>query len=147
MRREASWAIANLICGGTDQQVHYVINQGCIRPLVDNLDSQDPKLITVLLDGLLEILAFGVRNSHGNRNPCAEWIEEAGGVQRIELLQHHESTKIYKKAHRIIDTYFQGSDNEDDDQDDVDEDVAPHIAEGGQAYEFSASQPTNGWDL
>lgn len=108
VRREAAWAITNLICGGSDEQVKYVINQGCIQPLVDVLDSQDPKLMTVVLDGIREILRFGETYSDGGENMCAQWVEEAGGVPRIELLQHHENTKIYQKAHDIITTFFSG---------------------------------------
>ena len=59
VRREAAWAITNLICGGSDEQVQYAISQGCIKPLCEVLDSQDPKLIQVVLDGIRELLRFG----------------------------------------------------------------------------------------
>ena len=142
VRREAAWAVTNLICGGSDDQIKYVINQGCIRPLVEVLDSQDAKLILVVLDGLREILRFGATIATDNENICAVWLEEAGGVQRIELLQHHESTKIYRKAHDIIDTYFGG-----DSYDEGEEEGEPEVGPDGLSYAFGVQQPKGPFDL
>ena len=138
VRREAAWAITNLICGGTDEQVKYAISQGCIRPLCEVLDAQDTKLIQVVLDGIREICRFGSVNTVDGENVCADWIEEAGGVPRVERLQHHENTKIYQKAHDIIETYFSPE------EDVVDDAVNPAVADDGSYYQFTApSNPGN----
>jgi len=39
-------------------------------------------------------------------NPFAAKIEEIKGVEHLEHLQEHENIKIYKRAKKILDTYF-----------------------------------------
>jgi len=35
-------------------------------------------------------------------------IEEAGGLDHLEMLQNHASQKIYEMAFKMVDKYFQG---------------------------------------
>lgn len=39
-------------------------------------------------------------------NECARFIEDCGGLDKIEFLQSHQNAKIYHKAYTIIDQYF-----------------------------------------
>lgn len=39
-------------------------------------------------------------------------IEEAGGLDRLEMLQNHASQKIYDMAYKLIDKFFQGKEEE-----------------------------------
>jgi hypothetical protein len=34
------------------------------------------------------------------------FVEEAGGMEKINQLQEHENVEIYKKSYQIIDKYF-----------------------------------------
>ena len=56
----------------------------------------------MILDGLANVLKMA--------GPDAEYIataiEEAGGLDKIEKLQHHRNEDIYKLAYTIIDKYF-----------------------------------------
>lgn len=81
----------------------YVVQQGCIAPMCAILNSQDPMVIQVILDGLGNIL----RMAGPQVKLIADVIEEAGGVERIEMLQQHENIEIYKMAYSLIDRYFQ----------------------------------------
>lgn len=110
-KKEAAWALSNLSTGALVSQTRYCIEQGCIAPLSNLLDVQDPKIVGVVLDCLGNILKSGVQAD--GTNPCVEWVDEAGGVDKIEALQEHENEDIYEKSLRIIETYFQDTEMED----------------------------------
>lgn len=110
-RKEACWAIANLTTGGTRDQTLYAVQQGCIPSLVNMLSSHDTKIVQVALDGLSNILRAGVRAD--GANPCADVVEECGGVDIIEQLQTHENDDVYRKSQAIIEHYFSPEEEED----------------------------------
>ena len=56
IRKEAAWAISNATSGGTQEQIKYLVSAGCIKPLCDLLNCADPRIITVALEGLENIL-------------------------------------------------------------------------------------------
>ena len=56
VKKEAAWAVSNATSGGTDEQIAYLVKQGCIKPLCDLLACKDPKIINVALEGLQNIL-------------------------------------------------------------------------------------------
>ncbi len=64
--------------------------------------SHPPQTVQVILDGLANVLKMA--------GPDAEYIataiEESGGVDKIEKLQNHRNTDIYKLAYSIVDKYF-----------------------------------------
>ena len=59
IRKEAAWAISNATSGGTQEQIKYLVSAGCIKPLCDLLICADPRIITVALEGLENILKVG----------------------------------------------------------------------------------------
>lgn len=110
IRKEAAWAISNATSGGNSQQIKFLVQQGCIRPLCDLLTVSDPKIVTIALEGLENILKVGdedVRLSNGqSQNQMAIFISEAEGLNKIEDLQQHSNTDIYEKCIKILETYF-----------------------------------------
>jgi importin subunit alpha-1 len=116
-KKEACWAISNATSGALHrpEQIDYMVQRGCIKPLCDLLGSMDNKIIQVALDGLENILKVGEqrRAQTGGINQYALYIEEAGGMDRINNLQVHDNVDIYKKAYHIIDKYFSEEDEED----------------------------------
>lgn len=68
----------------------------------------DAKIVTVALEGIENILKAGA--SFTSRPDIIQQIvtivEEAGGLQRIEDLQNHDSLPIYERAVKILETYF-----------------------------------------
>lgn len=130
-RKEAAWALSNLTTEGTSEQISYIVGQGCIKPFVDLLDCHDNKIIGVVLDALHNILktAEAFKSDEGE-NPAATWIEEADGVEAIELLQESESDEVYEKALNLIESYFC-----DVEEGASAEDLQPAVANG--AYTFT----------
>ncbi|KAJ8467167.1 hypothetical protein OPV22_029719 [Ensete ventricosum] len=102
IKKEAAWAISNATSGGTHDQIKYLVNQGCIKPLCDLLVCPDPRIVTVCLEGLENILKVGEAEKNlgatGGVNLYAQLIDEAEGVEKIENLQSHDNTEIYEKA-------------------------------------------------
>lgn len=116
-KKEACWAISNASSGGltNPDQIRYLVNQGCIKPLCDLLAVADSKIIEVTLDSLMNILRVGELDKEQRRaasNEYAIFIEEAGGMEKIFHCQANSNEKIYNKAYNIIEKYF--GDDEDD---------------------------------
>lgn len=84
---------------------------GCIAPLVQMLNLNDVKIIQVVLDALSNILKAGEQPD--GSNPCADYLEEASGLDVIEELQNHDNEGVYKKCLAIIETYFSEGEEED----------------------------------
>ncbi|GJZ03523.1 importin subunit alpha-2-like protein [Tanacetum coccineum] len=110
IKKEAAWAISNATSGGSNEQIKYLVSQGCIKPLCDLLICPDPRIITVSLEGLENILKVGeVEKNLGNSgdvNYYAQLIDDAEGLEKIENLQSHDNNEIYEKAVKILETYW-----------------------------------------
>ncbi|NXP60723.1 IMA7 protein, partial [Chloropsis cyanopogon] len=141
-RKEAAWAITNATSGGTPEQIRYLVNLGCIKPLCDLLTVMDSKIVLVALNGLENILRLGEQEatqSGTGINPYCSLIEEAYGLDKIEFLQSHENQEIYQKAFDLIEHYFGVEDEAA---------VAPQVDENQQQYIFQqAEAPMEGFQL
>jgi len=149
IRKEAAWAVSNATSGGSPEQIKFLVQQGCIRPLCDLLMVSDPKIVTIALEGLENILKVGDEDSRQNssQNQMAVFISEADGLTKIEELQQHSNNDIYEKCIKILETYF-GVEEEEEMVG-----LAPTETEGGQfgfgmqddgqpggAFDFSSGQ-------
>lgn len=108
IRKEAAWAVSNATSGGSPEQIRFLVQQGCIRPLCDLLMVSDPKIVTIALEGLENILKVGeedARQANG-QNQMALFVSEAEGLTKIEELQQHTNNDIYEKCIKILETYF-----------------------------------------
>ncbi|KAJ1964884.1 Importin subunit alpha-1 [Dipsacomyces acuminosporus] len=148
-KKEACWAVSNATSGGLNQpdQIRYVVQQGCIKPLCDLLNCMDNKIIQVALDGLENILKVGEADKEQNPNSVNQYalfIEEAGGMEKIHNLQLHDNIEIYKKAYHIIDRYFA-----DDGEDDEDTELMPGVNEqtGQFSFEGDVAVPQGGFNF
>jgi len=132
IKKEAAWAISNATSGGSKEQIAFLVNQGCIKPLCDLLDAKDTRIVTVALEGLENILKMGQQvEAQSGENTYATYIDGEGGLDKIEALQNHAQTEVYEKAMKIIQKYF-GFEEEDNS-------VAPGIDNGGQ-FSFGVPQ-------
>lgn len=143
-RTEACWAICNATSGGLNKpdQIRYLVQQGCIRPLCEILASKDNKITLVALDGLENILKAGEMekaDSPDGINPYALVIDECGGVELIHQLQTHANEEIYKKAYNIIDRYFN-----DDEEEERGVDMVPEMMNGDGQFSFQPIEAPQG---
>ncbi|EMP28421.1 Importin subunit alpha-7 [Chelonia mydas] len=142
-RKEAAWAITNATSGGTPEQIRYLVNLGCIKPLCDLLTVMDSKIVQVALNGLENILRLGeqeAKQSGTGINPYCSLIEEAYGLDKIEFLQSHENQEIYQKAFDLIEHYFGVEDD--------DSNLAPQVDENQQQFIFQQPEaPMEGFQL
>uniref|UniRef100_A0A665UT43 Importin subunit alpha n=1 Tax=Echeneis naucrates TaxID=173247 RepID=A0A665UT43_ECHNA len=144
-RKEAAWAITNATSGGTPEQIRYLVNLGCIKPLCDLLTVMDSKIVQVALNGLENILRLGEQeakqeNNGSGVNPYCSLIEEAYGLDKIEFLQSHDNQEIYQKAFDLIEHYF-GVEDEDTS-------LAPQVDPANQQFLFPQQEaPMEGFQL
>jgi importin subunit alpha-6/7 len=114
---EAAWAISNATSGGNGQQIKFLVQQGCIRPLCDLLSVNDPNIVTIALEGLENILKVGEEDKAefdirkepeaawaGQQNQMAVFISYSEGLTKIEDLQQHSNNDIYEKCIKILET-------------------------------------------
>ncbi|KAK4773160.1 hypothetical protein SAY87_028179 [Trapa incisa] len=98
----------------------FLVRQGCIKPLCDLLSCPDPKIITVCLEGLANILKAGeaekVEGRTGDINVYVQMINGAEGLEKIEHLQEHENIEIYEEAVKILETYWQEEEEEEEEE-------------------------------
>jgi importin subunit alpha-1 len=142
IRKEAAWAISNATSGGSQAQIKFLVQQGCIRPLCDLLSVSDPKIVTIALEGLENILRAGEEDAQqtGQSNQMALYISEAEGLNKIEDLQQHSNTEIYERCVKIMETYFGIEDDGEV------EGLAPTM-EGGQFGFGMDQQPQGDFDF
>ncbi|XP_031549257.1 importin subunit alpha-3-like [Actinia tenebrosa] len=134
-QKEAAWAISNLTVSGRQEQVAVLVYCNAIEPLCKLLDVKDPQVVQIVLDGLNNILKM----AGDKADAIATMIEEAGGLDKIEHLQHHQNEEIYKLAFEMIDRYFSN------DGDAVDEEIAPQEVDGQFQFGTKDNVPAEGF--
>ncbi|WCJ23265.1 Importin subunit alpha [Euphorbia peplus] len=136
VKKEAAWALSNATSGGSQEQIKYLVSQGSIKPLCDLLVCPDPRIVTVCLEGLENILKAGETEKETGTtsvNVYAQMIDDCEGVDKIENLQSHDNHEIYEKAVKILERYW--IEEEDEDQ---------NIADDGETngeLSFGTNQP------
>ncbi|KFK30899.1 hypothetical protein AALP_AA6G040600 [Arabis alpina] len=124
VQKEAAWGISNAT-DGTHDQIKFMVSQNCIKPICDLLTCSDPKIITICLEALENILVVGEAEknlSHTrDNNLYASMIDEAQGLEKIVNLQRHDNNEISLKAAKILETFW----TEDNIEEGNDENLAP----------------------
>jgi len=141
IKKEAAWAISNATSGGSPQQVDYLVESGCIKPLVDLLSVSDSKIVGVALEALENILKVGKDQQLEkglSENPYGAKVEQADGLTKIESLQEEDPNEdVYQKALKILENYFP--------LEDEDADIAEDA--GNNQFQFGAQVPTGGFQF
>ncbi|XP_076754777.1 karyopherin subunit alpha [Xylocopa sonorina] len=110
-QKEAAWAVTNLTSGGSVQQLAQLVQMGVLEPFCNLLEAKDWKIVLVVLDGLTNILNAAEKMKEVER--VAIMIEEVGGLDKLEALQHHDVEQVYQKAIAMIDSFFSEADAEE----------------------------------
>ncbi|GLT43156.1 hypothetical protein SLA2020_171270 [Shorea laevis] len=145
IKKEAAWAISNASSGGTHEQIKFLVSEGCIKPLCDLLNCPDPRIVTICLEGLENILKVGEAEKNlGNtgENIYAQLIDDAEGLEKIENLQSHDNNEIYEKAVKILETYWV--------DDEEDEPLPPGDASHQTGFQFGGKElpvPSGGFNF
>ncbi len=114
-KKEALRAILNATSEGSPEQIRYLVEQGCIKPMCDMLATTTTYVSTVMmiLEGFDHILMAGQSDPRkGESYRYAQCIEDAGGLDMIERLQTLQHEDVVGKAVEILENYF----NQDDDE-------------------------------
>lgn len=135
-QKEAAWAVSNLTISGRKDQVAYVVSLGVVTPMCNLLMTKDTQVVQVVLDGLSNIL----RMAEDDSDTICTYIEECGGLDKLEALQNHENEEIYKLVYEIIDTYFGGSEVED-------VGLVPAEIDERFAFDSGVQKPSQGFHL
>ncbi|XP_019174864.1 PREDICTED: importin subunit alpha-2-like [Ipomoea nil] len=116
IKKEAAWALSNATSGGTNEQIKFLVTQGCIKPLCDLLVCPDPRIITVCMEGLENILKVGEAEKAETEgvNYYAQLVDDAEGLEKLENLQSHNNIEIYEKAVKILEVYWLGDDDDEE---------------------------------
>ena len=137
IKKEAAWSISNATSGGSPEQIKYLVTQGCIKPLCDLLTCNDPRLVTVALEGIDNVLKAGELEAPNNNdtNPYTAFVDEAEGLDKLEQLQQHNNEDVYKKTEHILENYFP-----------LEEDAADIADSSAQnQFQFGAAVPQGGF--
>lgn len=129
VKKEAAWAVSNATSGGSAEQLRYLVSQAVIAPLCDLFTCSDPKIIIVAMEGIENILRAGADEAEANNVPnmCRQFVEECGGLDKLEMVQHHQNIDVYRKAAHVLTTFF-------DADDDVDATLEPEVSGGNFSF-------------
>jgi len=137
IQKEATWAVSNATSGGTPEQLMYLAEAGCVPPLCNLLRAPDAKVVSVALEGLDNLLKAGLTTGNAS---VAHLVAECGGLANIEALQEHENQAIYQRSVRILEQYFNGEEEEEEDPA-----VAPNVHQNHFQFGGQGAGPQGGF--
>lgn len=104
VRKEAVWVVTNIVSGGKDYFVQSLVSNKAIQALCSVVDMHDTKISLIVLDAIETILK--VAEKLGLMIEYQRYLDEAGGIEKLEECQSHASEEVYEKSLQIIDTFF-----------------------------------------
>ncbi|GAB1290462.1 Importin subunit alpha-8 [Apodemus speciosus] len=104
VQKEVICTVANIVTGASQGQLTLLARSGILEPMLSRLTAPDTELITVILD-IISYLLQHIDNLQEKKRLCFQ-IEEVGGFEKIESLQHHHNAYISYSALDIIEKYL-----------------------------------------
>ena len=129
VRKEASWVVANIASVGKAHHVHQLAAAGAVSALCELLDVGDVKCLNMAMETIETILK---NDSDGK---YVQLVDEAGGIDKLESLQHHENEEVYTRSVRILETFF-GAEDENES-----ENIAPAVVTNAGTASFAFGIP------
>jgi len=139
VKKEAAWVISNASAGGSPPQIEYLVQAGCIKPMVELFSVSDVKVVTVALEAIENILKVGKQQQQEKGlpdNPIVALVEQADGLSKIEALQEDPNEDVYQKAVRILENYFP-----------LEDDAAEVVDPAAAGFQFGAQVPQGGFNF
>ena len=109
IKKEVAWALGNATGSSTAEQIRHLVGEGCVKPMCDLLTCHDARIVTVAMEGLQHILKMGASDrdeAGGSVNQYAKFVEEAGGVEKLNELQSHSDIDVVDHANIFLELYF-----------------------------------------
>ena len=108
IKQEAIWGICNLTSIENPIYMKKILDQGILKIICECLKLNDAKLLTICLEALGNLLAFGEKYSQNPEgdNPIVYEVEKMGMFDILEKLQLHPSEIVYEKTLKILEKYF-----------------------------------------
>ncbi|XP_069989454.1 importin subunit alpha-4 [Penaeus vannamei] len=104
LQKEASWALCNMVSGGTEEQIAMLVSVGAVSSLCHLLKAEDPALVMLGLEAL-----SGVFTKSQNEEATARLVEGVGGLETLRGLQSNQDPKVAQAASTLLSLYFGGS--------------------------------------
>ncbi|KAK7397109.1 hypothetical protein VNO78_18276 [Psophocarpus tetragonolobus] len=115
IKKEVAWVIFRVTSKGSRDNIRYLVDQGCINVLCELLTCPDPKVVSICLEGLENILEVGEADKemgqHDRVNIFSQRVDECEGWDKIVNLQTHNNNEIYEKAAGIVEKFWPENDN------------------------------------
>ncbi|CAI5743464.1 unnamed protein product [Peronospora destructor] len=129
VKREATWAICNIIVRANIQFVKEVVGMGVLQSFCPLLDEwEDPMVELVILEAVESLLQ---KDPQEGRIA----VEESGCLAKIEELSYDQNDDVSSMASQLIDTWF------DSEVDETDLTLAPAVVRSEQIGEKLNFQP------
>jgi len=109
VRKEAAWVIGNATQKGSLEHVKYLVNQGCIPPLLDLLTvvQDDTKIVTIVLESLKNASQVSTEEMPMEMESHIKYILDANnGRSMLQELQHHDDDVVRQLSTRIVEMHF-----------------------------------------
>ena len=101
------WVLSNATVNAIPSQIIKLCSSGVPLCFNELLDTEDYRLLEIVLDGIDNILRCDkmLTQQNGYNNLILTEFEQIGIIGKIDKLQLCENSEIYKKALNILESY------------------------------------------
>merc|ERR1711879_330204 len=98
VKKEAAWVVSNATTGGTPSQFQQLVDLNCIGALASLLSVHDDRLLTVVLEGLVNFASQTL-----SRPTHTQVIKQIGKAREdVETLSEHRTNNVRRLAGQLL---------------------------------------------